>query len=55
MSSEQLFKAILERFGPQYLDLYKNIPTKSKYKLMTICSQSLEAISNGKFNESSFC
>jgi len=50
-SAEEVFKAMLEKFGPQYPELYKNIPQKLKYKVIHISGQNLEAIQKGYYDQ----
>lgn len=52
MSHEETFKAVLEKRGPFYVQLYKDIPSKKKWIVSSKCTQSLEAIDQGDFGKS---
>jgi len=52
MSTEETFQASLNKCGPYYTKLYKNILSKMKWSISTKCSQSLEAIYEETFDQS---
>jgi len=53
MSTEEAFKATLNKCGDFYTKLYKEIPSKMKWTIASKSSQSLEAIYNEQFEECS--